>query len=89
MKIFLKNFTLSIFFYLSTVSQAQTSQTRIAGYFGIVHPIVTFSNNTTTNFKDYYLVGFLTGINVWKNPNLGFSFEVVPYIRAASGARVK
>lgn len=47
-----------------------------------MHPIATFSNEqTAVNFRDYYAVGFPTGINIWKNQKIGFSFEVVPNIR--------
>lgn len=47
-----------------------------------MHPIATFSSEqTTVNFRDYYAVGFPTGINIWKSQKIGFSFEVVPNIR--------
>lgn len=59
---------------------------RIAGYVGILHPIVTFSNEgTTTNFDSYYVVGLPTGINIWKSPKIGFSAEFVPLVRAENG----
>ncbi|MCS3795122.1 hypothetical protein [Niastella sp. OAS944] len=58
---------------------------KIAGYVGILHPIVTFSKNeTVTNFKDYYIVGMPTGINIWKSKKIGFSAEFVPLIKADS-----
>lgn len=59
---------------------------RVAGYVGILHPIVTFSDEgTTTNFDSYYVVGLPTGINIWKSPKIGFSAEFVPLIRAEKG----
>lgn len=59
---------------------------RVAGYVGILHPIVTFSDDgTTTNFDSYYVVGLPTGINIWKSPKIGFSAEFVPLIRAEKG----
>lgn len=59
---------------------------RIAGYVGILHPIVTFSKDeTVTNFKDYYIGGLPTGINIWKSARIGFSAEFVPFIRAGKG----
>lgn len=59
---------------------------RIAGYVGILHPIVTFSDEgTTTNFDNYYVVGLPTGINIWKSPKIGFSAEFVPLVRAEKG----
>ncbi|MEJ6979063.1 hypothetical protein WG906_01295 [Pedobacter sp. P351] len=58
----------------------------IAGYVGIIHPIVTFSSNGThANFDESYIVGMPTGINIWKSPRFGFSFEAVPFIRAENG----
>ncbi|HEV7622241.1 MAG TPA: hypothetical protein VGO09_10920 [Flavisolibacter sp.] len=59
---------------------------RIVGYIGILHPLVSFSKGTTTsNFNGSYTVGMPTGVNIWKTPKLGFSLEVVPFIRASGG----
>lgn len=67
-------------------TSAQTTYPKITGYFGIMHPIVTFSSDeTTVNFRDYYAVGFPTGINIWKNQKIGFSFEMVPNIKDDNG----
>lgn len=69
-------------FSLSFSVFSQTVYPKITGYFGILHPIATFSSEqTSVNFRDYYAVGFPTGINIWKNQKIGFSFEVVPNIR--------
>lgn len=68
---------------------AQTNQIypRIAGYIGVVHPIVTFSSDGThTNFKDSYTVGMPIGINIWKSAKIGFSSEIVPTIRATGSS---
>jgi hypothetical protein len=84
-------YALFVFIYLATSeSVAQTPAPvvypRIAGYVGILHPIVTFSEEgTVTNFKDYYVVGLPTGINIWKSAKMGFSAEFVPLIRAENG----
>lgn len=65
---------------------SQTNYPKITGYFGVVHPIVTFAKNQTSlNFRDYYVVGFPTGINIWKSSKIGFSFEIVPNIKAEDG----
>ena len=59
---------------------------KVAGYVGVIHPLVTFSQEgTTTNFDGYYLVGMPTGINFWKSAKIGFSVEFVPFIRADRG----
>ncbi|MFV5699841.1 hypothetical protein ACM55H_15885 [Flavobacterium sp. ZT3R17] len=71
---------------LNTSVFSQTTYPKITGYFGVVHPIATFSKDETTlNFRDYYVIGFPTGINIWKSPKIGFSFEIVPTIKAEDG----
>ncbi|RZK18859.1 MAG: hypothetical protein EOO86_09085 [Pedobacter sp.] len=70
-------------------SSGQTTQTypRLAGYIGIVHPIVTLSpDGTHTNFKDSYTVGMPIGINIWKSGKIGFSSEIVPIIKATNSS---
>lgn len=74
---------LSICFSVS----AQETYPKIAGYVGIVHPIATFSSaGTDLNFDGHYVVGMPLGINIWKSKKIGFSFEVVPYVRAENGS---
>lgn len=59
---------------------------KIKGLVGIVHPLVTFnSEETTVNFRDYYIVGMPIAINLWKNKSIGFSFEIVPTIKSDDG----
>lgn len=59
---------------------------RMAGYLGILHPLVSWNETgTETNFDRYYVVGFPIGLNLWKTKQLGFSVEVVPLIRAENG----
>ncbi len=76
----------TIFFTLLALSMpvfSQTTYPKITGYVCVVHPILSFSKDETTlNFSS---VGFPTGINIWKNSKIGFSFEIVPNIKAADG----
>ncbi|SNR37676.1 hypothetical protein [Flavobacterium sp. ov086] len=82
----LKHFIIPVLFLLSAPIFAQTTYPKITGYFGILHPIMTVSNEQTTlNFRDYYAIGFPTGINIWKSSKIGFSFEIVPNIKAEDG----
>ena len=82
----LRYFFLLAFIALGTSSFSQTTYPKITGYVGIVQPIVTYSKDgTVTNFKDYYLVGFPTGINIWKGNKIGFSFEIIPNIKFENG----
>jgi hypothetical protein len=79
-------FILAVFHCTTLAQTAPVTYPRITGYVGILHPIVTFSNEGThTNFDGAYVVGLPTGINIWKSPTIGFSVEMVPFIRAANG----
>jgi hypothetical protein len=84
--VFLFVFTIVV----SITAQAQNEKEtypKITGFVGILHPLVTFSSNETlTNFKDYYAVGMPIGINIWKSEKIGFSFEIVPTIKSDSQA---
>src|SRR3954452_6612823 len=80
-------FFLFCFLTLSKASFSQNTSLKVATYVGIVHPIVTYSNDKPQyNFKNYYVVGMPVGINIWKSPNVGFSLEMVPYIRSEGGS---
>jgi hypothetical protein len=59
---------------------------KVTAYVGIIHPLVTLNNEgASTNFRGHYVVGMPTGINLWKSEKIGFTFEVVPSIRAENG----
>lgn len=78
----IKHLFVIILFALNSPAFSQTTYPKITGYFGVMHPLVTFSDQATNvNFRDYYAVGFPTGINIWKSSKIGFSFEVVPNIK--------
>lgn len=67
-------------------ASSQTAYPKITGYFGIMHLLVSINKDeTTVNFRDYYAVGFPTGINIWKSEKIGFSFEIVPNIKDDKG----
>ena len=77
---------LLILLVLSTSVFSQTTYPKITGYFSVLHPIVTFSSEeTAVNFRDYYVVVFPTGINIWKSSKIGFSFEIAPSIKTDDG----
>lgn len=66
---------------------APATYPKLTGYVGAIHPIVTYSsNNPAYNFDGASVGGLPTGINIWKSPKIGFSFEFVPFIRAAAGS---
>jgi hypothetical protein len=71
---------------IQPAAASHTVYPRIAAYVGIIHPLVIADKNGThTNFDGFYTVGMPTGINVWKTAKVGFSFEVVPFVRAENG----
>jgi hypothetical protein len=72
-------------FYVSN-SQAQTNFTKITGFFGIIHPLVSVSSlETVVNFRDNYTVGFAFGANFWKTNKTAFSIEMIPFIKSENG----
>lgn len=75
-----------LFFTVAATAQTSPTYPRMAGYVGILHPLVTFSEDgTTPNFRDAYVIGFPTGLNLWKSSKIGFSIEIVPTIRSEKG----
>ena len=78
----MKHIALFTLLFLSRLVFSQETYPKITGYFGVYHPIITTnSEQTNLNFRDYYAVGFPTGINIWKSSKIGFSFEIVPNIK--------
>ncbi len=75
-----------IIILLSSLHLRAQQPSKLVAYVGIVNPIVSLSSGTITpNFKDSYQVGMPTGINILREGHLGFSLEMVPYIKVASG----
>ena len=84
--IYFKHFLVLTLFVFSTTAIGQTTYPKITGYFSVMHPIATLSSEeTTVNFRDYYVVNFPTGINIWKSAKIGFSFEIAPSIKTDEG----
>ncbi|HRH47991.1 MAG TPA: hypothetical protein PLP23_04555 [Panacibacter sp.] len=86
-----KLFLLSIVLFLGLGSFCQQKAgvqpyPKIVGYASVVHPIVSIDKNKTTfNFTNSYTVGFPFGLNLLKSDRYGFSFELVPFIKAENG----
>jgi hypothetical protein len=69
-----------------TSSNAQSNFTKITGYIGILHPLVTISSEgTVVNFKNNYTVGIPFGINFWKTNTKAFAVEIIPNIKYENG----
>lgn len=83
---------LAVLFLLGVCGRAEARQAaqngypKVTGYVGLLHSIVAFgSDNPHYNFDGAYTAGLPTGINLWKSPQIGFSVEFVPIIRASGG----
>lgn len=71
---------------VNLLAQENHSYPKITGFVGILHPIITINNSGAHyNFSENYVVGMPTGINIWKTKNVGFSMELVPFIKAENG----
>lgn len=93
----IKLFSTTLLFSVCLLAKAQSTPAawlpgqnqvypKIAGYAGIVHPLFLVDREGThTNFGEAYTVGMPLGINIWKSAGIGFSFEVVPFVRAENG----
>jgi hypothetical protein len=57
------------------------AQDRIGGHFGVVIPLVTRANDSTTTVSDDFLIGFPTGITVGAGARVAFDLELVPIIQ--------
>ncbi len=69
-----------------SLCQQTVQYPRVTGYAGIVHSVVTMDRQAVSfNFSSHYSVGMPVGLNLWKTPKTGFSFELVPMLRAENG----
>ena len=83
---FRKIVLLIICIFIITNAKAQSNFTKITGYIGILHPVVTVnSEETVVNFRNNYTVGFPFGINFWKTNTKAFALEIIPNIKYENG----
>ena len=64
--------------------QAEAKPPRFGGHVGIVIPIVTRGDGTTTTIADNFIIGFPFGLVVRTNSPAAFDFEFVPIINTPS-----
>ena len=57
------------------------AQNRLGGHMGLVLPLVTRADGTTTNISDDFVIGFPMGITVRKSDKFAFDLELVPAIQ--------
>jgi hypothetical protein len=81
---------LCLFFKNSFAQQdnpAPTTYPKVTGFFAVLVPIGTFTNNNfTANFSKSTAFGLPFGLNLLKSDHLGFSMEMVPFILAQNGS---
>ncbi|WP_300596190.1 hypothetical protein [Niabella sp.] len=65
---------------------SQDTYPKITAYTSVLHPLITINHKEAVpNFRDYYLVIFPSGINIWKNSKMAFSVEFAPSIKVEKG----
>jgi hypothetical protein len=57
------------------------AQNTVGGHIGVLFPLVTHANGTTTDISDDFTIGFPMGITVRKSPTFAFDLELVPSIQ--------
>lgn len=88
-KVYFLFFLFSLVITGKILSQSQATSTNypnVVSYLSFILPVVTIDKNTTsTNFTHATVIGFPTGVNILYSDRFGFSFELTPFIRSASG----
>lgn len=64
--------------------QADAKPSRFGGHVGVVIPIVTHGNGTTTTIADNFIIGFPFALVVKTDSPVAFDFEFVPIINTPS-----
>ena len=84
----LKYWIIVAFLAITTVGNTQTATSpKITTYFSVYHTVGTYSSQFNPSYifsSNTYKVGFPVGINIYKSPKIGFSFEFIPYITSTS-----
>lgn len=57
------------------------AQNNVGGHFGIVLPLVSRADGTTTTIADDFVIGFPMGITVHTGSRVSFDLELVPVIQ--------
>jgi hypothetical protein len=70
-----------VFAILSLVASPAESQNTVGGHFGVLFPLVTHADGTTTDISEDFTIGFPVGITVRKNPTFAFDLELVSTIQ--------
>jgi hypothetical protein len=66
---------------LGPMAPQAAAQNTLGGHFGVLFPLVTHGNDTTTDISEDFTIGFPMGITVRKSPTFAFDLEFVPSIQ--------
>jgi len=73
---------------LCLASSAASAQDRLGGHFGVVFPLVTHANGSTTDIGEDFKIGFPMGITVKTSDRYAFDLEVVPVLDPQEDAAI-
>jgi hypothetical protein len=73
---------------LCLAAPAAMAQDKLGGHFGVVFPLVTHVNGSTTNIGDDFKVGFPMGITVKTSDRWAFDLELVPVLDPQDNAPI-
>lgn len=86
MKITFCNFIFLLFSFAAFSQTPPAPETKVSAYIGIVHPLITFTEQETTfNFNNSYLVGLTTAIIIKKAEKYAYNLELVAFVRSQDG----
>jgi len=63
------------------MARPAAAQDRLGGHIGVVLPLFTHGNGTTTTLTDDFTIGFPVGITVRKSDTFAFDLELVPSLQ--------
>ena len=66
---------------MGPMASRASAQNTLGGHIGIVLPLVSRANGTTTSIADDFVIGFPMGITVRKSPTFAFDLELVPAVQ--------
>ncbi len=67
--------------FAAAVPPPANAQNQVGGHFGVVIPLATRANGTTTTVSDDFVIGFPTGITLNTGDRFAFDLELVPVIQ--------
>jgi hypothetical protein len=66
---------------IDPMASRAAAQDTLGGHMGLVLPLVSHADGTTTTISDDFVIGFPMGITVRKSPRFAFDLELVPAVQ--------